>query len=63
MKFTVTVRVTNEFTIELSAKDEYTAIQKAQESWEKLLVISLDYQNMGKFEHDNEDIEFEAEEQ
>lgn len=63
MKYTVTVRVINEFSIEISSIDEESACDKAQVSWEKISPIEINHQKTGNFEHQEENIEFEAEEQ
>ena len=62
MKFTVTLRVTNEFTIELSAKNEEFAEEKAQKMWHKMDILLIDTEKMGNFQHENEEIEFEVDE-
>jgi len=61
MKYSVLVRVINEFSIVVSAKDPDLAEEKASEAYDKLSIIKLD-SKIGKFEHLAEEIEFYVEE-
>lgn len=62
MKYLVTVVRTDRFTIEVSAKDSDMAIEKATNSWNKLKPSEYDHADLGKFEYQEEEIEFEADE-
>lgn len=62
MKYLVTIRVTNEFTMEVSAKDEEAAEEKASKEWDKISPLTINHSNLGKFEHADEAFDIEIEE-
>jgi hypothetical protein len=62
MKYLVTVTVSHEFTTEISAKNEKMAEQKASFLWDKTFAVQIDGSQIGKFEHVDENIEFNVEE-
>ena len=62
MKYLVTVKMTSAFCLEVSAKDEDAAREKAEAAWEKVSLPQIEGNKLGKFEHVEEDIEFDVEE-
>ena len=65
MKYLVTIRVVNEFTMQVSAKDEEVAEEKAIKEWEKACpngFFEIDHSRLGKLEHTDESFDIEVEE-
>lgn len=67
MKYLVTVRLIHEFTLQVSAKDEEAAEEKAAAAWEKVSRYPIDHlldekSLLEKFEYGGGDTEFEVEE-